>query len=363
MLKKISPPIFILILACIILSACQSTPTETPILTPTSAPSTGVEFLEKASPDYIRVMSYNVNWDSIFPDSDPLNDAFREYDKSEAFIRILKAVNPDIVCLQEINPVRDPQQVADILDEVLPLEDGIRWQVHSGSDNLIAARYDLQMEDVQIAYGSKLAGRGHAMALVNLPDADYVSDIYLICAHYKSQGGQSNINARQTHADATVAWIRDLKTPGDEIDLPPNTPFIVLGDLNVYDTDPAHHLTTLLSGDIENEKKYGEDLPPDWDNTDLADALPSHNGMGAEVYTWRDDTQKYNPGVLDHILYTDSLIQIEGGFVLNTMCLAEAALVAAGLQAADVTLDSESGDYDHLPLVVDISYLVPLQGE
>jgi endonuclease/exonuclease/phosphatase family metal-dependent hydrolase len=339
----------------IIFSACQTKPTEPPIPIPTTEPSTGIEFLEKDSPDHLRVMSYNVNWDSIFPDSDPLNDTFREYDKSEAFHRILKAVNPDILCLQEVNPARDPQQVGDILDELLPLEGGMMWQVHSGSDNLIAARYDLQMEDAQIAYGSKLAGRGHAMALVDLPDAGYVSDLYLICAHYKSQGGQSNINARQAHADATVAWIRDLKTTGGEIDLPPNTPFMVLGDLNVYDTDPAQHLTTLLGGDIENEKKYGEDTTPDWDNTDLADALPSHNGLGSETYTWRDDTQEFNPGVLDHILYTDSLIQLESGFVLNTMSLSEDALAAAGLQAGDVALDPAAGDFDHLPMVVDIS--------
>lgn len=139
------------------------------------------------------------------------------------------------------------------------------------------------------------------------------------------------------------------------MDLPEGTPIVVLGDLNVYDTDPAHHLTTLLSGDIENEDRYGPDIMPDWDETDLADALPQHNGAGPEVYTWRDDTQGFNPGALDRILYSDSVVVVEHGFVLNTVIMPKEALEAAGLQPGDVMMDPKTGRYDHLPLVVDLS--------
>jgi hypothetical protein len=301
-------------------------------------------------------MSFNINWDSIFPDDDPLNDHIRAYDRSDAYTRVLRAIKPQILCLQEINPLRSSKQVADLLDRVLPLEDGHRWQAHSGGDNVIASAYDLNLTGVSIVVGNPITGRGHVTALVDLPDELYDQDLYLVCAHFRSQGGQENIDARQAHADSIIAWIRDLKTPGGEVDLSFGTPFSVIGDLNVYDTDPAHHLVTLLTGDIVNEEKYGFDLSPDWDGTSLEDALPLHNGIGPEVYTWRDDTQKYNPGILDRILFTDSVIVLENGYVLNTLTLSPEALTAVGLLADDVLLDAVVGDYDHLPLVVDISF-------
>jgi endonuclease/exonuclease/phosphatase family metal-dependent hydrolase len=319
-------------------------------------PAFSVGFLKKASSQHIRVMSFNVGWDSIFPDDDPQNNPWRQDSKGAEFIRILKAVEPDIVCLQEINQVRDPQQVGDILDEALPLPDGKTWQSHSGQDNVIVARFDLIMKTDNLVHSGSVINLGHAMSLVDLPDTEYESDVYLICTHFQAYGGQANVQARQEHADAIIEWIGDIKTPGGEIDLPLGTPIIVLGDFNVYDTDPAHHLTTLLSGDIENEDRYGQDTLPDWDETDLADATPRHNGVGEEIYTWRDDTQEFNPGVLDRILYTDSVVLVENAFVLNTTIMAEEELEAVGLKAGDVMLDPETGRYDHLPLAVDISF-------
>lgn len=347
-----------LCLAFVILtmSSCRPQSTEQAAGTQSSRPSLGIEFLEKISSQQIRVMSFNVGWDSIFPDDDPQNDQWRQDSSGAQFVRILKALEPDIICLQEINPVRDPQQVGNILDAVLPLDNDQTWQTHGGQDNVIAARFKLEMKaDALIRRGS-VTNFGHAMALVDLPDADYEDDLYLVCAHFQALAGQANVAARQEHADAIIAWVGDAKRPGGEVDLLYGTPIVVLGDLNVYDTDPAHHLTTLLSGDIENEDEYGQDIMPDWDETDLADALPRHNGVAEDVYTWRDDTQEFNPGVLDRILYTDSAIMVENAFVLNTEIMTEEELGAVGLKAGDVMLDPETGRYDHLPLVVDISF-------
>lgn len=355
--------VFCLALVILAASGCGSQPVEPTAGTEPSEPSFGIEFLKKASPEQIRVMSFNVNWDSIFPDDDPQNDQWRQASSGAEFARILKAVEPDIVCLQEINPVRDPQQVGDLLDAALPLDDGQTWQTHSGQDNVIAARFELGMETDKLVQRGSVTDFGHAMALVDLPDTEYEKDLYLICAHFPALGGQANIEARQEHADAIMAWLGDAKTAGGEIDLPRGTPILVLGDLNVYDTDPAHHLTTLLSGDIEDEDRYGPDILPDWDETGLADALPHHNGAGEDVYTWRDDTQEFNPGALDRILYTDSILSIENAFVLNTEIMTEEELEAAGLKAGDVMLDPETGLYDHLPLVVDVSFRDAPSGE
>ena len=325
-------------------------------------PALSVGFLEKSSSPQIRLMSFNVGWDSIFADDDPLNDRWRQDSSSPKFERIVRAIDPDVICLQEISPLRDPQQVGDILDGLLPLENDQKWQTQLGMDNVIVSRFNLEEEAARRVQSGSITNFGHAMALVDLPDEVYKEDLYLICTHFKSQGGQANIQARQAHADAIIADIGDAKTPGGEIDLPFGTPIVVLGDLNVYDTDPAHHLVTLLNGDIENEDKYGPDIKPDWDESDLADVLPHHNGTGEDTYTWRDDTQEFNPGELDRILYTDSVIQVENSFVLDTEIMTGEELAAVGLQAGDVLMDPKTGRYDHLPLAVDISFRdLPLQ--
>jgi len=349
--------VILLVLLLLVTGGCIPQTVDPVSTSPPETETLQAAFLQKRSPGHIRVMSFNINWDSIFSEDDPQNHEFREYSTGEAFVRILQAVQPDVLCLQEINQRRDPAQVAGILDAALPLDAGESWNASSGFDNLIAARFPLGMqEEKRMGLGGTI-DIGHALALVDLPDAAYQPDLYLVCAHFKSSGGETNIRMRQAHADGLVAWMDDLQSEGGEVDLPEDTPIVLLGDFNVYDTDPAYHLVTLLEGDIVDESRFGPDTPPDWDGTALADALPSHNAAGEAFYTWRDDTQDFNPGALDHILYTDSVISLEHAFVLNTMSMSEADLAASGLQSGDVALDPDTGLFDHLPLVVDISLI------
>ena len=212
---------------------------------------------------------------------------WKSHDKSAEFKRVLAAVNPDIVSIQEINWSRPAQDVGDILDEVLPLANGEKWRVHSATDCVIGSKYDLTMRTGDTV---PKTNRGHAAALIDLPDETCKKDLYMISAHFKSAGKPKDIKRRQQHADAIISWIRDIKEQGGNIDLPEKTPIVILGDFNVYDTDPHHHLTTLITGDIEDEKTYGPDIAPDWDSTNLLDALPVQNGKGNLTYTWRNDT-------------------------------------------------------------------------
>lgn len=328
------------------------------LLSPAVAYAELPPFLQRPSPQHIRIMCYNINWDAIFEDGDPNNHSWRSYDKSDEFVRVVTAVAPDIVCLQEINSERDPQDVGDILDAALPLCGWESWRTHSGSDNVIAARFDLSMLATDT---SPSTNRGQAMALIDLPDDTCRVDLYLMNAHFKAGGDQSNIDRRQQHADAVIHWIGDIKTPGGEIDLPTGTPIVVLGDLNIYDTDPHYHLTTLLTGDIVDQGTYGPDVVPDWDDTETTDTLPLHNGGGPDFYTWRNDSGTYNPGALDRIIYTDNVLSVGNAFVLNTVTMTPEELSAAGLETADVALDLPAGYYDHLPLVVDL--LMPAPGD
>jgi endonuclease/exonuclease/phosphatase family metal-dependent hydrolase len=159
--------------------------------------------------------------------------------------------------------------------------------------------------------------------------------------------------ARSRQADVIASNLRDLESPGGEVTLPPNTPIVILGDFNIYTSDPAVHARTLMEGDISNEEAYGEDVDPDWDGTGLADAAPSHNGSGVDFYTWRSESPAFPWGALDRVFYTDSALVAANAFILNTTSLTESALKALMLYAEDVVLEPAAGYFDHLPLVVD----------
>jgi endonuclease/exonuclease/phosphatase family metal-dependent hydrolase len=271
-----------------------------------------------------------------------------------AFRRMLAAVGPDVVCLQEINPARDPAQTAAILDETLDEAGQETWSAASRRDSLIASRYPVVAAGYELAVPSFPQELAQAAALVDLPDEAFGDvDLYVICAHFKASGGTYDILLRQRQADVIMAQVGDALAPGGGFDLPAGTPVVILGDFNVYSTDPAHHLTTLLSGDIKNEGSYGPDVTPDWDGSGLADLLPSHNALDQFFYTWRNDAAPQPPGALDRIIYSDSVLAAEHGFVLNTVLMSGEALRAAGLREEDVLLNPQGGAYDHLPLVVD----------
>jgi len=59
-----------------------ATATSPPTLSADAARSNDYQFMQRPGGDAIRVMSYNVNWDSIFPDDDPNNHDFREFDRA-----------------------------------------------------------------------------------------------------------------------------------------------------------------------------------------------------------------------------------------------------------------------------------------
>jgi endonuclease/exonuclease/phosphatase family metal-dependent hydrolase len=303
----------------------------------------------------VRVLSYNINWDSIFPPLDPASHELRTASRGLAFARLVAAIQPDIVCLQEINPERDPAETAALLANALAPADGEAWTATATRDTLIAARYPLLTEGYQLAVPAVPRELAQAAALIDLPAAQFGDvDVYVVCAHFKASGATYDILLRQRQADVIMRQIGDALTPGGGLDLPAGTPIVILGDFNIYTTDPAQHLTTLLTGDIHNESSYGPDVSPDWDGTALADAHPSHNALGDLYYTWRNDAAPQPPGALDRILYTDSALDLAQAFILDTTLMSTAALEAAGLRATDVVLNPPTGNFDHLPLVADL---------
>ncbi|RMF83100.1 MAG: hypothetical protein D6744_05355, partial [Planctomycetota bacterium] len=298
--------------------------------------------LSKNDPLDIRVMSYNHHADFI---ADPSRDA--------AFNRILTAIDPDIICFQEFPTSVSESDVANRMDSILPTPGG--WQVHFGKlggvRNAIVSRYPLLMTRTDTIPASST--RGVTIALVDLPDATYTTDVYVLGVHLKCCGdpGGSEDASRQDSTDAITNWLGDARgvsrPSGNNVVLPTDTPMIVLGDFN-FVGGPQPELT-LRNGDIQDEGTYGPDVKGDWDVSDMFDVHPIDASSGDD-FTWQG-SGSFPPSRLDRFYITDSVVTIGENFVLNTDTMSSAALANAGLQASDTLPSSTS---DHLPIVMDL---------
>ncbi|MEM8945722.1 MAG: endonuclease/exonuclease/phosphatase family protein [Planctomycetota bacterium] len=295
-------------------------------------------FIDRYTPSDLRVVTYNPLFDTIFSEVSPTQAA--------KFERIVAALDPDILHLQEITA--STRFTLQLMNTIAPLNNGNGWYAHKGRNNVTLSKYPLSMTATNTLPSG---GRDQAISLVDLPDDQFDADFYFMNNHYVCCGGEDNDLIRQPHSDSIVNWLRDARTPGGFIDLPPGTPFAVVGDLNIVGA--SQPLDTLVDGNIINEALFGSDSPPDWDGSSLTDARPLHNGSLADDYTWRDDNQIFDPGRLDYVIYTDTTLDVGNQFVLNTVAMSNQERAATGLQEFDVTLDNVGATFDHLPVVVD----------
>lgn len=297
----------------------------------------------KADPLDVRVMAYNTAGRFI---SNSSADA--------AFNRILTAIGPDVICFEEISSGVSTSQIAARMNTIMPIG-GAGWQVHfgilAGTRNAIISRYPLTMTRTDTIPASST--RGVTIALVDLPNASYPLDLYLLGVHLKCCGnpGGSEDASRQRSADAIANWLGDARgvarPTGNNIVLPPNTPMMVLGDFNLVGGPQPEN--TLITGDIQDESTYGPDTTGDWDASIVTDLAPADPFNGLNI-TWQGNGN-FPPSRLDRMIFTDSAVVIANSFVLNTGTMPPAALSNAGLQSGDTQSQVTS---DHLPIVADL---------
>ncbi len=303
--------------------------------------------LERRGENDVRVLTWNVLFDGLFKRPAP-------------FIRVLRAIDPDVICFQEIWS-HTAMQAADQVSLALPDR---TWYGANTAEGHVVSRYPL-------IEARAIDEAGNYWALIDLPDDRYEVDLSLVSAHPPCC---DNEEGRQRELDGIAAWQRDLVTPGgsgrptgghgrapgerapptgehgrthSEGGLPPGTPLIVAGDMNLV--GGAGQLATLLAGEIVDEETFGPSRPLDWDGTPLADAMPRLAG-GRDVFTWREARSSFAPGRLDYIVYSDSVLEIGNAFVLATEALPTDVLERYGLRRTD-TLDAS----DHLPVVADLT--------
>jgi endonuclease/exonuclease/phosphatase family metal-dependent hydrolase len=276
--------------------------------------------LEKDDPSHLRIVSWNTLKDGLLKDK-----------RTDSFQNVLKAINPDIINLQEMYVTQAPKIEAQ-LEQWFPDTD---WHVHKMRDLITISRYPI----VEPAEGRFPVINGASPVLIELPDGQQV---LIINTHFRCCDQD---DLRQREIDEVMMLIRDSKTPGDRVDIIPDTPIIILGDMNLVGY--AQQVDTLLYGDIVNEDRFGADFDPDWDDTPLIDLLSRHTET-RHTFTWRDDRTSFSPGRLDYYIYTDSVLKVAKHYILDTAELSEDKLAEYGLEAGDTLTAS-----DHLTLVVD----------
>ena len=280
-------------------------------------PEVNIDF--PGSSDF-RLLSYNIRNDQLF---DP--------GRRNAYERIFKAINPDIIAFQEIRDFNS-SQTADLIEDFLP---GETWyHKKHGFDIVTVSKYPINYsESIDGNAAFYLDVEGQEVLLINC---------HLPCCE--------NDNDRQMEVDNIMRYIRDLKDGNINYQVEEGTPIIIAGDMNfVGDSNQPY---TFQTGDIFFNGTYGPDFSPDWDETDLSDAAP-HTTNSFGNFTWINFNGSFFPGKLDWVLFTDSKLSIDNSFNLYTPGLSDNVLSEYNLGFSDVILAS-----DHLPVVVDFSNIL-----
>ena len=277
--------------------------------------------LERRNENNIRVVSYNT-W----------NEGILDSERQIHFKRILQALDPDIIALQEH---ADWEEIDDIIQSWFPEE---QWHASwTHNDLVVLSRF-------QITNDASIISSGRTMAALLDTEEELGKNLLIFNSHLSCC---DNNEARQQQVDEFSGewrnWVKDESGP---FPIDYGTPFIHLGDFNYVGY--KQQVETIRNGDIENEGEYGIDFLPDWDSTAIVDLFSrhTHKRMG---YTWRKDGSSFNPGKLDYLFYSDASIDTGKHYILNTLAMDELALDYYNLQ-----LDDTQEASDHLPLVFDI---------
>lgn len=277
---------------------------------------------ERQHENDIRILSYNTLYTGIV-----------EPDRQPHFERIIKAVDPDIIALQEHS---EWDEIEDIIQSWFP-ED--HWTASwTYRDLVVLSRFPLLND-------ANLISSERTMCALWNTESELGQNLLIINSHLSCC---DNDDSRQQQVDEFMSVWRDWRLGGSgPFYLEVGTPFIHVGDFNFVGQN--QQVKTLQYGDIMDENTYGSDYPPDWDDTPIIDLFSRHTEkrMG---YTWRNDGSSFNPGKLDYIFYSDATIDSGRHYVVNTLAMSPESLANYGLEWDDTQEAS-----DHLPRIFDIS--------
>lgn len=274
--------------------------------------------LRRDSDESIRVLSWNGE-----------RGALRKRGREAQ--RVLKAIDPDIVLLQELANDDEASQIEAMLENATG--DDFEVLIGEGGGNLhcaVATRLPVtptaSLEPIADRTRNNRPMRAAAFAVEHDEKRILVLSTHLKCC---GRIGDSSDRRRLEEVDTISAALK-LAIRSEAADA-----VIVAGDLNLVGSKTP--LERLIAGTDVDESELA-----------VADAYQLDGRTNA---TWRDDNQPFLPGRLDFTLVSDSSLAIERAFILDTRDLAPTWLAKYGVQAMDTDIS------DHLPLVTDVRWV------
>ena len=267
-----------------------------------------------------RLVTYNTLYTGIL-----------EPDRQPKFQRIIQALDPDIIALQEHS---EWNEIGDIISSWFP--EDTWYQGYTFRDLVVLSKYPIINQ-------ANLISSERTMCALLQTDDPINPYLLILNSHFSCC---DNDDDRHEQVDELVQVLREWRlNDNGPFDLPEGTPMFHVGDFNFVGY--REQIETVTAGNIQDEGNYGSDFPLDWDGTAITDLFSrqTHKRM---AYTWRSDGSSFNPGKLDYVLYTDSNLSILNHFVLNTLAMPDSILNEWELEAEDTNEAS-----DHLPRIVD----------
>jgi endonuclease/exonuclease/phosphatase family metal-dependent hydrolase len=273
----------------------------------------------------LRIIAWNMQRGALFKQRD-------------AALRVLRALDPDIICIQELPEDSTSEQVAALLNQTGAggQADAPRdaWSVVLGAGGgekraAIAARMPLtsnrHIEPVSHPNRDDWLLPTAGAIVVHNGRRLIVMSIHLKCCG--RIGDESDLR-RIVEAKAIRAAVRQAMK-ADHVD-----GVIIAGDLNLVGSrTPLDSLT----GRIDD------------DGIVLSVAEPIQLDRRSNA-TWTDPREPFVPGRLDFVLHDEAALQAVGAFVFEARDLAPRWRARHGLRAEDTTIS------DHLPIVADLSW-------
>jgi endonuclease/exonuclease/phosphatase family metal-dependent hydrolase len=248
----------------------------------------------------IRILSWNVYFDAAFSNSN----------NRAAFRRVLMALQPDILLLQELYST-PTETIRLFLQDTLQSKPGSEWQIARNQDCVTVSRFPIAGE---------WPTRGNL--LTRLDTTAELGQMLLVANnHFPCCNSESGRISESL--DLLELIDTRLADPGSA----PQS-LIIGGDLNSGGLAPE--LVMLTNGAIPLEM-----------------ASPRHV-YSYDQYTWGSRGSIYGSSRLDFILFDPASLYRQKAFIVDTDLLPPEALSEFNLQAADTFVS------DHLPLVLDL---------